>query len=85
MCCRGIGKACEIRTKDGRFYRGIIERVSSDRVYLRTMGSSRRNGESGYGYGGLGYPSGGFHRGSGFVAGIAIGLIVSLIFIPFFW
>ncbi|MFD2444813.1 hypothetical protein ACFSO7_12640 [Bacillus sp. CGMCC 1.16607] len=82
ICCNGIGRAVEIRTTDGRFYRGVIERVSSNKVYLQTLGSSDRNG--GYGYDGYGY-SRGFHSGSGFVAGIALGLIASLIFIPFFW
>lgn len=85
MCCGGIGKAVEIRTTDGRFFRGVIDRVESDKVYLQTLGRSRNKGQSGTGEGfGYGY-SGGYHSGSGFFAGIAIGLIASLIFIPFLW
>ncbi|RFU67330.1 hypothetical protein D0469_15685 [Peribacillus saganii] len=73
MCSRGVGKAVEIRTHDGRTHRGIIDRVSSNRVYLRPFGRS---------YGGYGY---GWGWGWGFGAGIALGAIAALAFIPFFW
>jgi hypothetical protein len=71
MCHRGIGRAVRIRTRDGRFHRGIIERVSPNRVFLRPFGSPRN-------YGGYGMPWG---FGAGFAFGIALGAIVTLAFI----
>ncbi|PLS18722.1 hypothetical protein CVD28_06285 [Bacillus sp. M6-12] len=71
MCSRGIGRAVEIKMRDGRTHRGIIDRVTRDRVYLRPFGKN---------YGGYGYG-----WGFGFAAGFALGAIVSLAFIPFFW
>ena len=50
MCRRGVGKAVEIRTHDGRIHRGIIHRVDNRMVYLRPL--PQRN------YGGYGYPWG---------------------------
>jgi hypothetical protein len=81
MCSRGMGRAVEIRTTYGGIHRGIIERVSPNRVFLRPLGGPPR-GIGGFGYGGYGYPWG---FGFGFAAGIALGAIVSLAFIPFFW
>ncbi|MFJ7730202.1 hypothetical protein ACIQXV_29515 [Neobacillus sp. NPDC097160] len=78
ICNRGIGRAVEIRTHDGGVHRGIIERVSPNRVFLRPFGGPRR----GFGYGGYGYPWG---FGFGFATGIALGAIFTLAFIPFFW
>ncbi|MDQ0272307.1 hypothetical protein [Cytobacillus purgationiresistens] len=70
-CRGGIGRPVEVRMHDGRIHRGIIDRVSRDRVYLRPMG---RN------YGGYGY------WGWGFGAGFAFGAIATLAFLPlFFW
>ncbi|PLS18502.1 hypothetical protein CVD28_07305 [Bacillus sp. M6-12] len=73
MCTRGIGRAVEITTRDGRRHRGIIDRVSSNRVYLRPFSGN---------YGGYGY---GWGWGWGFGAGIFLGAITALAFIPFFW
>jgi hypothetical protein len=75
MCKRGIGRAVEIRMHDGRIHRGVIERVTPSRVYLRPLGRSRNFGGYGYGWG----------WGWGFGAGLAIGAIAALAFIPFFW
>ncbi|PLR79043.1 hypothetical protein CU633_02330 [Bacillus sp. V3-13] len=74
MCNRGIGRAVQIRTHDGRVHRGIIERVTPSRVFLRPFGRGRSYG--GFGYGGFGF---------GFAAGIALAAIAAIIFIPFFW
>ena len=86
-CYDGIGKPVEIKMNDGRVQRGIIERVSNDRVYLRPM----KHNYSGYGYTG-GYRrgccsgGGGWGWGWGFGAGIALGAIAALVFLPlFFW
>jgi hypothetical protein len=73
MCNRGIGRGVQIRLHDGRVHRGIIERVTPSRVYLRPFGNTRNFG--GYGYGFFG----------GFATGFAFGAIASLAFIPFFW
>ncbi|MDE3839078.1 hypothetical protein C0966_06805 [Bacillus methanolicus] len=77
MCNRGIGRAVQIRTRDGRIHRGIIERVSPNRVFLRPFGRPRN-------YGGYGMPWG-WGVGAGFAFGVALGAIVSLAFIPFFF
>ncbi|AIE60240.1 hypothetical protein [Bacillus methanolicus] len=77
MCNRGIGRAVQIRTHDGRIHRGIIERVSPNRVFLRPFGRTRN-------FGGFGYPWG-WGVGTGFAFGVALGAIASLAFIPFFW
>ncbi len=74
MCSRGVGRAVEIRTHHGQIHRGIIERVTPNRVFLRPFRSPR--GYGGYGYWGWGW---------GFGAGVAIGAIATLAFIPFFW
>lgn len=71
MCNRGIGRAVEIRTKDGRIHRGIIHRVDSRRVYLRGMPRRRQFGGFGYGYPGWG----GWGFGWGFGWGVAFGAI----------
>ncbi|WP_411814281.1 hypothetical protein [Cytobacillus horneckiae] len=82
-CRGGVGKPVEVRLHDGRIQRGIIDRVSSDRVYLRPLGKNY----GGYGYAGRcrgGFCGGGW--GWGFGAGIALGAIASLFFLPlFFW
>lgn len=79
MCRRYMGKAVEIRTHDGGFHRGIIHRVSANRVYLRPLGAPRNLGGFGYGFGwGWGW--------GGFGLGIALGAIAGLALIPwFFW
>ncbi|WP_026568300.1 hypothetical protein [Bacillus sp. UNC41MFS5] len=75
LCNRHMGRAVEIRTHDGRIHRGIIHRVSNDRVFLQPIGRPRNLG--GFGYGGWGW---------GWGAGIALGFIASLAVISlFFW
>lgn len=76
LCYRYRGRAVQIRTVDGRIYRGIIHHVSGNRVFLRPLGSPRNLG--GFGYGGWGW-------GWGFGWGIAIGSIAALALIPFFF
>lgn len=81
LCQRGIGRAVEIRTRNGRVYRGVIDRVDESRVYLRRMSNRQLFGGFGYGWHG-GYGRwGGWGFGRAFVFGIAIGVITSLIFI----
>lgn len=77
MCQRHMGRAVEIRTRDGRTHRGIINRVTNDRVFLQPLGRRRNLGGFGYGWGwGWG----------GFGAGIAFGAIASLAVLGlFFW
>ncbi|KHD85851.1 hypothetical protein [Heyndrickxia ginsengihumi] len=81
MCRRGIGRAVEIRTINGRIHRGIIERVTPNRVFLRPLGRPNLGGY-GYGYYGGGY---GWGVGWGFGWGVALGAIAALAFIPFFF
>ncbi|AXI08884.1 hypothetical protein CUC15_08130 [Oceanobacillus zhaokaii] len=79
LCRKHMGRAVEIRMRNGRIHRGIIRRVDNRRVYLRPIGQNRNLGGFGlgyYGYGGYG----------GFGAGFAIGAISSLVLLPFlFW
>ncbi|GIN21860.1 MAG TPA: hypothetical protein DEO65_18075 [Bacillus bacterium] len=72
LCHRHMGRAVEIRTRDGRFHRGIIRHVSPHRVYLEPIGP--RRGGFGYGFGGFGYGWWGFGAGIalGFIAGISL-------------
>ncbi|KRG11412.1 hypothetical protein [Lederbergia galactosidilytica] len=72
-CRGGVGRPVMIRTKDDQVHRGIIDRVSPNRVYLRPLGRSN--------YGGYGY---GWGWGWGFGWGVALGAIATLAFIPFF-
>lgn len=81
ICSRGIGRPVEIKCHNGRVHRGVIERVSPNRVYLRPLGGRGPN------YGGFGY---GYYRGYGgwgygFGWGVALGAIAALAFIPFFF
>lgn len=81
MCCRGVGRPVQIRTIDGQVHRGIVERVSRNKVYLRPIGRGPSYGGVGYGYY-RGY--GGYGFGYGFGWGIAFGAIAALAFTPFF-
>jgi len=76
LCRKYKGRAVEIRTRDGRRHRGIIQHVSNNRVYIQPLGRRRNLGGYGYGYR---YGYGGF----GF--GLALGAIVGLALIPFFF
>jgi hypothetical protein len=75
LCHRHMGRAVEIRTHDGRIHRGIIHRVSNNRVFLQPIRRPRNLG--GFGYGGWGW---------GWGAGIALGSIASIALLSlFFW
>ncbi|WP_068676563.1 hypothetical protein [Oceanobacillus sp. Castelsardo] len=76
LCQRYRGRAVEIRTRDGRRHRGIIQRVSNNRVFIQPLGRNRNLGGFGYGYG-YGY--------GGFGYGLALGAIVGLALLPFFF
>lgn len=77
-CREGVGRLAEIRTNRGTVHRGIIDRVTSDKVYIRPVNDTLD-------YGGYGYGSFDNCCGFGLVAtGFAFGVITSLIFLPFF-
>ncbi|WP_170007153.1 hypothetical protein [Bacillus fonticola] len=80
MCRQGIGRPVQIRTFNGQVHRGVIERVGGNRVYLRPFG---RANFAGYGY--PYYGGYGGYGGWGWGAGIALGAIAALAFIPFFF
>jgi len=80
LCNRYRGRAVEIVTRDGKMYRGIIQHVDQQKVYLRQFGGMRLGGY-GYGYWGPGY--GGYGPGLGF--GIALGAIGTLALLPLFY
>lgn len=83
MCHRGVGRPVVIHTVDGRVHRGIIHRVSRNKVFLRPMGGRgpRNYGGFGYPYGPYGYGGWGFGWGLG--VGIAFGAIAALAFTAF--
>lgn len=84
MCQRGIGRAAVIRTVDGRVHRGVIHRVTRDKVYLRPMGGRGPRGYGGFGYPYRPYGYGGWGFGWGLGIGIGLGVIATLAFVPFF-
>ena len=71
MCNRCMGKAVEIRTRDGRIHRGVIHRVTPTHVYLQPLGGPRNLGGFGYGFG-WGWGGFGLGIGLGFIAGLAV-------------
>lgn len=72
LCNRYRGRAVEIRTRDGRVHRGIIQHVDRRMVYLRPLGNAHGY-NYGWGWGGFGF-------------GIALGAIGTLALLPwFFW
>lgn len=73
MCQKHRGRAVEIRTNDGRVHRGVIHRVSGNRVYLQPLRRPRNLGGFGYGW------------GWGFGWGIALGAITAFALLPFFF
>ncbi|QTD43090.1 hypothetical protein [Sporosarcina sp. Te-1] len=81
QCTRHIGKPVVIGTRDGQTHRGIIQEVRNNRVYLQPLGNQRGLGGIGFGWG-FGF---GFGRGAAFGLGIAIGSIVTLAVLPFFF
>lgn len=77
LCHRYMGRAVEIRTRDGRIHRGVIRRVTGNRVYIQPIG--RRRNLGGYGYGYYGYGGWGWYGiGLGFITGLVLGSL-------FFW
>ncbi|PAV29196.1 hypothetical protein CIL05_12420 [Virgibacillus profundi] len=78
LCQKYRGRAVEIRTHDGICHRGIIQRVSNNRVFIQPFGRNRNLGGFGYGYG-YGYGFGGFGYG------LALGAIAGLVLLPFFF
>lgn len=84
QCQRGVGRAVEIRTKDGRTHRGVIHRVDNRMVYLRPLPERNYGGGYGYPYYGFGYGGWGWGWG-GFGFGLALGAIAGLAFLPFFF
>jgi hypothetical protein len=80
LCNRYRGRAVEIKTRDGRSHRGIIQSVDNRNVYVRPIG--RGGGLGGFSYGFFG-GYGGFRPGFGF--GIALGAIATLAVLPFFF
>ncbi|OLS33713.1 hypothetical protein [Bacillus sp. MRMR6] len=76
LCQKYKGRAVEIRTRDGRVHRGIIQRVGMNQVYLQPIGRRRNLGGFGYGWYGGGW---------GFGWGVALGAIASLALLPFFF
>ncbi|MCG5103787.1 hypothetical protein L3V42_09330 [Oceanobacillus sp. APA_J-5(13-2)] len=72
LCMRYHRRPVEIRTRDRRVHRSMIERVESNRVYLRPLRGS--GGFVGFGYGWVVF---------GF--GIALGVIVSLALLPLYF
>ncbi|MEC0345284.1 MULTISPECIES: hypothetical protein [Peribacillus] len=77
-CRQGVGRPVEIGTKQRNRHRGIIHRVTPNRVHIRPLGDVGNLG--GFGYGG-------FNAGYGWGAanGFAFGAIASLVFLAFLW
>ncbi|TDQ41482.1 LSM domain-containing protein [Aureibacillus halotolerans] len=77
-CCQHQGRPVHIRCKNGREYRGIIQNVDRQQVFIQPIG-----GAGGFGYGFFGY--GGYGYGAGLGIGIALGSIATIALLPFFW
>jgi len=76
LCHKYRGRSVVIRTRDGRVHRGIIHRVTANRVHLQPLRRGRNLGGFGYGY----------YGGWGFGGGIALGAIVGISLASlFFW
>ncbi|MFD4818760.1 hypothetical protein [Peribacillus butanolivorans] len=78
-CRQGVGRPVEIRTNRGTVHRGIIHRVTRNRVYIRPIDDGDNIGGFGFGFG----FNSGFGRGA--TNGFAFGAIASLIFLAFLW
>ncbi|ASN07065.1 hypothetical protein [Virgibacillus necropolis] len=74
-CRKNVGRSVGIRTKDGRYHRGVITNVNHSHVFLRPCGN-RNLGGFGYGFGG------GYGYGRGFAVPLATIAALSLLF---FW
>jgi hypothetical protein len=79
QCKQRIGRPVQITMRDGSVHRGIIDRVTPNRLYLRPLRPNRNYG--GFGYGGYG----GYGLGVGLATGFALGAITSLAFLPYYW
>ncbi|WAA09026.1 hypothetical protein [Fervidibacillus albus] len=76
-CMRYYGRPVRIRTRDGHIHHGIVSRVSRTHVYLRPL-SPRGRDRFGYGYGFWGF-------GIGLGIGIALGAIIGIALLPWYW
>lgn len=88
LCTRCVNRSVSITNVHGKVYRGVIERVDREYVYLRPLdGHSGISGFGyGYGYGGYGRPGYGYSPygyGYGYGRRIALASIAALILIPF--
>lgn len=81
-CKEHVGRPVCIRTRDGKFHRGIITDVDQRCVHLRPL-EGRGLGGFGYGFGG-GFGFGGYGYGYGGGWPIALAAIVGLSAL-FFW
>ncbi len=72
LCNKYMGRAVVVRTHDGRSHRGIIHRVTPNRVYLRPLGRGGNLGGFGYGYYGFGW-------------GIALGAVAGIALASLLW
>lgn len=87
LCQRYHGRPVEVRTHNGRVYRGIIESVDQRCVYLRSLDMPGADlGGFGYG-GGFGFgPGFGGYGGYGRGYRVALGAIAALALLPLiFW
>lgn len=86
-CRECVGRPVNIRMKDGKIHRGIIDRVDRRQVYLRPLGN-RELGGFGYGFGGGfgGYRRGYGYGGYGYGGGYGIALVgIAALSLLFFW
>lgn len=75
LCNKNIGVPVEVKCHDGTVHRGIIDRVERDRLFLRPLdGAAGGHGVYFWGFG-----------LAGFGAGIALGSIATLAFLPWGW
>lgn len=78
LCNKNIGAAVEITCFDGTTHRGIIERVDHSHVFLAPFDRKPSSHGSSYGTFLWGW-------GFAFAAGIALGSIATLAFLPFYY
>lgn len=74
LCTKNIGVPVEIRCHDGSTHRGIIDRVEHERVFLRPLDNQVGNSQGLFFWG----------FGWGLAAGIALGSIATLVFLPWY-
>ena len=76
LCQKYMGRAVEVRMKNGKVHRGIIRHVDHSRVFIQPVGGA--GGHGGFGWG-LGWGIGGFG------IGLALGGIAGLALLPWFF